>query len=113
MPASVLGFPLNIPRHPTLLLSFPFCLPFCNSFISYPLFFHFSVTYVDEDCVGDYIRMDLTWHLCINKLISLGTSFLLCLHNYFCNKCPFHFLNFPFSPGDLVYKRYFSSCTLI
>lgn len=83
MPASVLGFPLNIPRHPTLLLSFPFCLPFCNSFISYPLFFHFSVTYVDEDCVGDYIRMDLTWHLCINKLISLGTSFLLCLHNYF------------------------------
>lgn len=31
----------------------------------------------------------------------------------FCNKCPFHFLNFPLSPGDLVYKRYFSSCTLI
>lgn len=114
MPESVLGFPFNIPHHPTLLLSFPFCLPFWNSFISYPLFFFiFPLLMLMRIVWGTLLGWISHGIYVLISLLVWGLPFFFASIIIFCNKCLFHFLYFPLSPGDLIYKRYFSSCTLI
>lgn len=41
------------------------------------------------------------------SLLVWGLPFFFPSIIIFCNKCRFHFLKFPLSPGDLIYKRCF------
>lgn len=79
------AFPLIL-SHPKSLSS-PALISILSSFLKFiyflSSFFHFAITFVEEDCVGEYIRVDFIWHSGTNKFITLGTFFLLSLQNYF------------------------------
>ena len=85
-----------------------------NSFISYPLFFFiFPLLMLMRIVWGTLLGWISHGIYVLISLLVWGLPFFFASIIIFCNKCLFHFLYFPLSPGDLIYKRYFSSCTLI
>lgn len=95
---------LSLPKHHLPLHSFPLCLS-SSSQSSLILFFILPVTYVDEDCLGRYMKVGFSWHLYSNKFISLGNDPPFPSMIILCNKYPSNLLFFPWAQATFYAKE--------